>query len=179
MQYNLKHGLFVTQERPEVYLAATVQCGRCACFIVIAGTLFVKLKFFVAIYHYKRTDKALWRSIQRNIITMTSSFSSTDICSTNFTSKGENHLVEDLFSATRYNKRVRPVRRSEEVVNVTFGLVVREIVDLVRKQQYRTITLYLLLSFWAKKVFNLTYHNSASRQRNQTTYYNFRLFAGW
>ena len=38
-QYNLKHGLFVTQERPEVYLAATVQCGRCACFIVIAGKL--------------------------------------------------------------------------------------------------------------------------------------------
>ena len=74
---------------------------------------------------------------------MTSSFS--DICSTNFTSKGENHLLEDLFSATRYNKRVRPVRRSEEVVNVTFGLVVREIVDLVRKQRYRTM--YLLLSF--------------------------------
>lgn len=59
MQYNLKHGLFVTQERPEVDLAATVQCGRCACFIVIAGTLFVTLKLFVSIYHYKRTDKAL------------------------------------------------------------------------------------------------------------------------
>lgn len=56
-------------------------------------------------------------------------------------------MVEDLFSATRYNKRVRPVRRSDEVVNVTFGLVVREIVDLVRKKRYRTITLYLLLSF--------------------------------
>ena len=56
-------------------------------------------------------------------------------------------MLEDLFSATRYNKRVRPVRRSEEVVNVTFGLVVREIVDLVRKQRYRTMTIYLLLSF--------------------------------
>lgn len=56
-------------------------------------------------------------------------------------------MLEDLFNATRYNKRVRPVRRSEEVVNVTFGLVVREIVDLVRRQLYRTIIIYLLLSF--------------------------------
>lgn len=145
----------------------------------------VTLKIFVAIYHHKRTDKTFWQSIQWNVTTMSSSFSSTDLCSTNFTSKGENHLLEDLFNATRYNKRVRPVRRSEEVVNVTFGLVVREIVDLVRRQLYRTIIIYLLLSFWAKKILKecmndlKTYHNSASRQRKKTFDYNFRLFAGW
>ncbi|KAK2569377.1 Neuronal acetylcholine receptor subunit alpha-3 [Acropora cervicornis] len=70
-----------------------------------------------------------------------------DICSTNFTSRGENHLLEDLFSATRYNKRVRPVRRSEEVVNVTFGLVVREIVDLDDKNQL-LITRAEIREYW-------------------------------
>ena len=47
-------------------------------------------------------------------------------------------MLEDLFDAARYNKRVRPVRNSQEAVNVTFGLVVREIVDLVRNDGRET-----------------------------------------
>jgi len=40
-------------------------------------------------------------------------------------------LIEDLLDANKYNRRVRPVLRSEDAVIVTFGLVVREIEDLV------------------------------------------------
>lgn len=69
-------------------------------------------------------------------------------------------MLDDLFSATRYNKRVRPVRHSEEVVNVTFGLVVKEIVDLVRKPRYHRITIYLLISFSAKKTVNEVHQRS-------------------
>ena len=45
----------------------------------------------------------------------------------------EYHLLENLFNATRYNRRVRPVHSSEEPVKVTFGLVIKEIEDLVRR----------------------------------------------
>lgn len=40
--------------------------------------------------------------------------------------------MEVLLNPGKYNRRVRPVARSEDAVNVTFGLVVREIEDLVR-----------------------------------------------
>lgn len=47
----------------------------------------------------------------------------------------EYHLLEDLFNTTRYNRRVRPVHSSQEPVKVTFGLVIKEIEDLVRRLQ--------------------------------------------
>jgi len=40
-------------------------------------------------------------------------------------------LIEDLLDGNKYNRRVRPVLRSEDAVIVKFGLVVREIEDLV------------------------------------------------
>lgn len=39
--------------------------------------------------------------------------------------------MEVLLNPEKYNRRVRPVVRSEDAVVVKFGLVVREIEDLV------------------------------------------------
>lgn len=50
----------------------------------------------------------------------------------NVTCKSEYNLLEELFDSKRYNKRVRPVTNSQDAVTVTFGLVVKEIEDLVR-----------------------------------------------
>ncbi|XP_022782381.1 neuronal acetylcholine receptor subunit alpha-3-like isoform X2 [Stylophora pistillata] len=49
--------------------------------------------------------------------------------------KREQHLLEDLLNPENYNRRVRPVVRSEDPVIVKFGLVVREIEDLDDKNQ--------------------------------------------
>lgn len=49
---------------------------------------------------------------------------------------GEYHLLEDLFNTTRYNRRVRPVYSSQEPVKVTFGLVIKEIEDLVSVRRF-------------------------------------------
>lgn len=65
------------------------------------------------------------------IIYMVLLFSSKDLGAENSTIKGEYNLLKDLLNTARYNKRVRPVRSSQESVNVTFGLAIREIEDLV------------------------------------------------
>ena len=58
-------------------------------------------------------------------------FSSKDLNAENSPIKEEYNLLEDLLNTARYNKRVRPVRSSRESVNVTFGLAIKEIADLV------------------------------------------------
>ena len=57
----------------------------------------------------------------------------------NVTCKSEYNLLEELFDSKSYNKRVRPVTNSQDAVTVTFGLVVKEIEDLVRSLYIRII----------------------------------------
>ena len=52
----------------------------------------------------------------------------------------EQHLLEDLLNPEKYNRRVRPVLRSEDPVIVNFGLVVREIENLVSSEQFKLTT---------------------------------------
>ncbi|KAL9955079.1 hypothetical protein ACROYT_G036354 [Oculina patagonica] len=61
--------------------------------------------------------------------------------------KREQHLMEVLLNPQKYNRRVRPVARSEDAVNVTFGLVVREIEDLDDKNQL-LITRAEIREYW-------------------------------
>lgn len=57
-------------------------------------------------------------------------FSFAGLKAANFT-RNKRTLIEDLLDGNKYNRRVRPVLRSEDAVIVKFGLVVREIEDLV------------------------------------------------
>lgn len=56
-------------------------------------------------------------------------------------------LIEDLLDAKKYNRRVRPVLRSQDAVIVKFGLVVREIEDLDDKNQL-LITRAEIREYW-------------------------------
>lgn len=59
----------------------------------------------------------------------------------------EQHLLEDLLNPEKYNRRVRPVLRSEDPVIVNFGLVVREIENLDDKNQL-LVTRAEIREFW-------------------------------
>ena len=50
--------------------------------------------------------------------------------------KSTKHLLEHLLDPSYYNKWVRPVTHSQDPINVTFGLVLKVIEDLVRINQH-------------------------------------------
>nr|XP_058950106.1 neuronal acetylcholine receptor subunit alpha-7-like isoform X2 [Pocillopora verrucosa] len=49
--------------------------------------------------------------------------------------KREQHLLDDLLNPEKYDRRIRPVVRSEDPVTVKFGLVVKKIEDLDDQNQ--------------------------------------------
>jgi len=57
-------------------------------------------------------------------------FCSLDLYAVNVT-RQKRTLIEDLLDTKKYNRRVRPVLKSEDAVLIKFGLVIREIEDLV------------------------------------------------
>ena len=57
-------------------------------------------------------------------------YCSPDLYAANVT-RQKRALIEDLLDAKKYNRRVRPVLKSEDAVLIKFGLVIREIEDLV------------------------------------------------
>lgn len=57
-------------------------------------------------------------------------YCSPDLYAANVT-RQKRTLIEDLLDAKKYNRRVRPVLKSDDAVLIKFGLVVREIEDLV------------------------------------------------
>ncbi|KAJ7390922.1 hypothetical protein OS493_020942 [Desmophyllum pertusum] len=67
------------------------------------------------------------------------------------------NLLEDLLNPEKYNRRVRPVVRSEDAVIVRFGLVVREIEDLDDKNQL-LITRAEIREYWVDPL--LTWNSS-------------------